>query len=53
MRGFIFRPGKVVKPVPSVRFLFVNPLFVYCIRINSRAVQSACVVWMYAAAYEY
>ena len=26
MRGFIFLPRKVVKSVPSVRFLFVNPL---------------------------
>jgi len=34
MRGFIFLPRKVVKSVPSVRFLFVNPLFVY-----SRVVQ--------------
>ena len=39
MRGFIFLPRKVVKSVPSVRFLFVNPLFVHCIRINCRVVQ--------------
>jgi len=47
MGGFISLPRKVVKSVPSVRFLFVNPLFVYCIRINSRVVQSSRVVWMY------
>jgi hypothetical protein len=52
MRGFIFLPRKVVKSLPSVRFLFGNPLFVNCVRLNCRVVQSAWVVWVYTTVYK-